>query len=133
MEFGGPVSPDGRWLAYWGNESGRAEAYVQPFPDPGIRYQVTKGGGYPVRWLAGGGQLVFWSKSSPTALQVADVIPGDEFRLGPERTFGILPRGQLTTRITSDGKRILSLVPAGKPVPNSITVVLNWAEELEKN
>ncbi len=61
------------------------------------------------------------------------MIPGEEFRLGPARTFFVLPRGQLATRITSDGKRILSLVPAGEPVPNSITVVLNWAEELEKN
>ncbi len=43
-------------------------------------------------------------------------------------------RGQESLdQYTSDGKRILSLVPAGEPVPNSITVVLNWAEELEKN
>jgi hypothetical protein len=133
MEFGGPVSPDGRWMGYWGNESGHGEGYVQRFPDPGVRYQVTKGGGRVLGWLAGGSQLVFWSTSSPTTLQVADVIPGEEFRLGPARTFCVLPRGQLATGITSDGKRILSLVPAGEPVPNSITVVLNWAEELEKN
>ena len=133
MEYGGKVSPDGRWLAYWGNESGRAEAYVQPFPDPGIRYQVTKGGGVPGRWLAGGSQLAFWSKSSPTTVQVADVIPGDEFRLGPARRLFVLPRDQIETELTSDAKRILTLVPAGEPAPNSITVVLEWAEELEKN
>jgi Tol biopolymer transport system component/tRNA A-37 threonylcarbamoyl transferase component Bud32 len=130
MEFGGPLSPDGHWIMYWGNESGHGEGYVQAFPDPGIRYQVTKGGGRARRWLAAGTQLVFSSKPNPTTLQVADVIPGQEFRLGPARTFGILPRGELATRITNEEERILSLVPAGDLLPNSITVVLNWAEEL---
>jgi Tol biopolymer transport system component len=130
MEFGGPVSPDGRWMAYTGNESGRSEGYVQPFPSPGVRYQVTKGGGFVARWLRDGKQLVFWQASSPTTLEIADVIPGEEFRLGPQRTFCVLPRGQISTRLADDGKRILSLLPAGEPAPNSLTVVLDWAAAL---
>ena len=133
MELGGSVSDDGRWIAYWGNESGHGEGYVQPFPNQGVRYQVTKGGGRVGRWLSGGKQLVFWLRSSPTSVQIADVIPGEEFRLGPARTFCVLPRDQIVTRLTSDGERILSLVPAGEPAPNSITVVLDWAEGLQTN
>jgi Tol biopolymer transport system component/tRNA A-37 threonylcarbamoyl transferase component Bud32 len=133
MDGRGLVSPDGRWLAYGGNETGHWEEYVQPFPTPGVRYQVTKGGGAGVCWLRGGKQLVYWQESSPGTFQIADVIPGDEFRLGPERTFCTLPRGQIWTQITSDGKRILSLLPAGEPTPNSVTVVLDWEEGTGKN
>jgi len=132
-EGGGRVSPDGRWLAYGGNESGTWEEYVQPFGTPGARYQVTKGGGVGVRWLRGGKQLAYLPVSSATTVKIADVIPGDAFRLGPERTFCELARDQIATRITSDGERILSLLPAGEPAPNSITVVLDWAEGLGEN
>ena len=131
MEGGGIVSPDGRWLAYGGNESGHWEGYVQPFPAPGVRYQVTKGGGFVVRWLRGGKQLVYWERASAGILKIADVLPGDEFRLGPERVFCVLASGQIETHISSDGKRILSLLPAGDAAPNSITVVLDWTGELE--
>jgi hypothetical protein len=61
------------------------------------------------------------------------VIPGDEFRLGRSRTFCVLANGQIETHLTSDGKRILSLLPAGEAAPNSITVVLDWAKGLEEN
>ena len=60
------------------------------------------------------------------------MIPGEKFRLGPARRFCVLPRDQIVTRSTHDGKRILALVPAGEPTPNSITVVLDWAEGLER-
>jgi dipeptidyl aminopeptidase/acylaminoacyl peptidase len=133
MELGGTVSPDTRWIGYQGNESGHFEGYVQPFPTPGIRYQVTKGGGFFGRWLDEGRQVAFWLRSSPTTVQVAEVVPGKEFRLGPARRLCVLPRDQIETELTSDAKRILALVPAGEPTPNSITVVLEWAEELEKN
>jgi Tol biopolymer transport system component len=132
IEWGVSVSDDGRWMAYWGNESGHGEVYVQGFPRPGARYQVTKGGGLVGGWLAGGKKLFFWQRSSPTSVQIADVIPGGEFRLGPARTLCVLPRDQIVTRFTREGKRVLSLVPSGEPAPNSITVVLDWAESLKR-
>ena len=132
LQVGGHISGDGRWMAYQSNESGRFEGYVQPFPTGGLKYQVTKGGGWAGGWLRGGKQLLFWLTSSPSLVLTADVIPGDEFRLGPTRTFAAIPRDQITTDLTEDGRRILSLVPAGKPPANSLTVVLDWAEGLEK-
>ena len=77
--------------------------------------------------------MAFWLRSSPTTIQVAEVVPGKEFRLGPARRLCVRPRDQIDTELTSDAKRILTLVPAGEPAPNSITVVLNWAEELERD
>jgi len=132
MDVGGRVSPDGRWMAYAGNESGHYEVYVQSFPTPGPRYQVTKGGGFPGRWVNNGRQLTFWEASSRT-LQTADVNPGEEFRLGPERTFCARDDDRVAVRTTPDGKRILALFPAEGPAPNSITVVLDWEEELGRD
>ena len=63
----------------------------------------------------------------------ADVIAGEEFRLGPARTFYRRDDRSITMRVTNDGKRFLSLLPVGDPVPNSVTVVLDWAEGLGTN
>ena len=48
------ISPDGRWLAYTSNESGRFEIYVQSFPTAGTKYQVTTSGGNKVSWTQRG-------------------------------------------------------------------------------
>src|SRR5439155_24574460 len=52
-------SPDGRWLAYQSNESGTAEVYVRPFPGPGGRWQISKGGGLYPLWSRDGRELLF--------------------------------------------------------------------------
>jgi serine/threonine protein kinase len=132
IQLGGRVSSDGQWMAYQSNESGQFEGYVQPFPSGGLKYQVTKGGGFVGTWLHGGKQLLFWLASSPSLIEIADVVPGDEFRLGSTRTFCVRPRNQIDTHVTEDGSRILSLIPAGKPPANSITVVLDWTAGLER-
>jgi Tol biopolymer transport system component len=132
LEFGGSVSPDGRWLGYISNESGRTEAYVQPFPDGGARYQVTKDGGYFAKWLDEGRKVVFVSNSSPDSFQVADVIPGGTFRLGPAHAVA-LPSNPIWWNVANDGKRVLALMPSGVPVPNAITVVLHWERALERD
>ena len=53
-EGGGQLSPDGRWLAYHSNESGRMEVYVQPFPGPGAKWKVSRDGGQYSRWRGTG-------------------------------------------------------------------------------
>ena len=58
-ESNGRFSPDGRWVAYQSNETGRAEVYVQPFPGPGPKSQVSVGGGTLPRWPRDGGELFY--------------------------------------------------------------------------
>ena len=53
------ISPDGRWLAYVSNESGRAEVYVRGFPDMAGRYQVSLEGGTEPAWSPRGGELFY--------------------------------------------------------------------------
>jgi WD40-like Beta Propeller Repeat len=58
-ERSGQFSPDGRWVAYQSNETGRFEIYVQPFPGPGVRSQVSTAGGKDPRWQPDGKELFF--------------------------------------------------------------------------
>ncbi len=58
-ELAPTISPDGRWLAYTSDESGRHEVYVQPFPDGGQRWQISRGGGTEPLWSKNGGELFF--------------------------------------------------------------------------
>jgi hypothetical protein len=79
-------SPDGRWVAYVSNDSGKAEVYVVPFPGPGPRVQVSTGGGSQPRWRRDGRELFYLSLA--TEMMAADVsaVPGD-FRVGAVRTL----------------------------------------------
>jgi hypothetical protein len=55
----GALSPDGRWMAYVSNESGRSEIYVEPVPGPGGRWQISNDGGEQPRWVRNGKEIVY--------------------------------------------------------------------------
>ena len=129
---GGQISKDRRWMAYTSDESGRPEGYVQSFPAAGAKYQVTNGGGGIFAWSSDGRKLGFGLNSKPNTAMVADVVPGSEFRLGPMSIFCSVPKDALTARPASDWKRLLTLMPAGKPPVNTTTVVLDWRGALKK-
>lgn len=127
-------SPDGHWVAYLSNESGRAEVYVVPYPGPGGRWQVSNGasmaGGATstLAWSRDGKQIYYRSTDGP--LMTADVqIQGNEFHAGPPRQiFGGQTVGAIDT--APDG-RILVRVSAERGEAPAMTVVLNWEEELK--
>ena len=123
------ISPDGRWLAYTSNESGRFEIYVQSFPTPGTKYQVTTSGGNKVYWTQEGRELIYATLDG--ALASVAVTPGEGLQFGkpamlftPSRNEGI--------DVSPDGQRLLAVVPANAANAQSLTVVLNWAEGLKK-
>jgi Tol biopolymer transport system component len=120
------VSKDDRWLAYRSDESGRVEVYVQSFPTPGSKYQVTNSGGAFGGWMPGGKQMLFAQAPNLRTIRAADILPGSEFRLGPAHAVGAVPEGSRGADLSPDGKRLLLLMPAGKPPANAITVVLDW-------
>jgi len=55
----GNFSPDGRWMTYSSNESGRSEIYVEPVPGPGGRWQISTNGGEQPRWVRSGREIVY--------------------------------------------------------------------------
>jgi Tol biopolymer transport system component len=133
------LSPDGRWLAYASNESGRYEVYVRPFPDVGEgRWQVSRDGGNEPLWAKSGRELFY--RSANGDLVVVDVLPGTGFRAGGPRVLfsaaGYLANSSSTEYdITPDDGRFVfkRVVGTGESGPLTLTAVLvqNWLSELE--
>ena len=132
------LSPDGRWLAYISNESGRGELYVVPFPRRGGRWQIsnngaTIGGGLSLSgatWSRDGKQLYF--RDAAGALMAVEVQPqATEFHSGLPRQIFTSPGGVRPLDTAPDG-RILVIVQADQGMSPPLTLVLNWDAELKK-
>jgi len=128
------LSPDGRWMAYDSDESGRVEVYAQSFPNPRLkRWKVSPEHGSEPLWTRGGRELVYRNGDSVMAVSV-DLVSGQS---GPPRTLfsGRYPDSPGWTRprsydVSRDGERFLmTRLPAVQRRPR-ITVVLNWFDEL---
>jgi len=129
-------SPDGRWLAYTSNESGRYEIYVQPYPGPGGKWQISTEGGTEPAWNLNGRELFYRSGDKMMAVDI-NTQPG--FAAGKPRMLfqGPYERSPATSPnydVSPDGQRFLMLKPAdtGESAPTQINVVLNWFEELKR-
>jgi eukaryotic-like serine/threonine-protein kinase len=129
-EGGGTLSPDGRWLAYASNVSGRYEVYVQSFPGGGGKRQVSTGGGSGPRWRRDGQELFYYAGDGK--LMAEPVINGESFDMGPAVSLFEFRSGTTLAlvapyAVTADGKRFL-INTMGETEPNApLTVVVNWA------
>jgi len=124
------ISPDGRWLAYTSEESGRYELYAQPFPSPGRKVQVSDGGAVRAWWTADGRQLVFLGGDYRSLWRV-DVKPGETLTVGEPRQFATLPADIVWVDAMPDRQRFLAIAPE-RSGTGSVTVVLNWLRSLSK-
>jgi serine/threonine-protein kinase len=126
------VSPDERFVAYESDETGRLEIYIQSFPEPGVRIQVTRDGGEAPVW-AGSSELFFWSGDR---LFVTEVATTPELEIGePEALFAVARHTSNTSReydVSADGRRILIARTPEAARPREIRVVINWFAELER-
>jgi serine/threonine-protein kinase len=128
------LSPDGRWMAYDSDESGRIEVFVQSFPDPNLkRWKVSLGQGSEPMWTRGGRELVYRNGDNVMVVST-DPVNGNS---GPPRVLftGPYPDNPGWTRprsydVTPDGERFLMTKRPGEQHPPRIVVVLNWFEEL---
>jgi Tol biopolymer transport system component len=124
------LSPDGRFLAYTSNESGRDEVYVIPYPGRG-RTQVSSGGGKLPRWNPSGRELFF---VNGVQLLAVDVDTAGTFRrLTPKVLFEAPELANPSSSMYSvapDGSRFLMVSDSGQAV--ELRVVLNWFEELKR-
>jgi eukaryotic-like serine/threonine-protein kinase len=135
-EFAAQVSPDGRWLAYTSDESGRNEIYVRPYPGPGGKWQVSTNGGAEAMWNRNGRELFY---RSGNAMMVVAITTQAGFVAGTPRKLFEGPyvqtsRGVQQYDVTSDGQRFLMMKPVDEepPAVTQINVVLNWFEELKQ-
>jgi serine/threonine protein kinase len=132
----GVVAPNGNWMAYQNNESGRNEIYLTRFPGGGAKWQVSTNGGISARWRRDGKELFF--VDSVNNMMAVDVdTSGSAVRLGIARTLFTISkdrfrRGAGPYDVTADGKKFLINSGDVKESSEPITLVLNWTAELKK-
>ncbi len=128
-EQGGTFSPDGRWIAYVSNETGRDEVYVRPFQSGTSKWQVSATGGERPRWGRDGKELFFVSADGQ--LMAASVKAGATFEPGDVRAL-FRTDGILSIDVAADGQRFLAVkVLEGQKHPG-LALVTDWRSELEK-
>jgi dipeptidyl aminopeptidase/acylaminoacyl peptidase len=115
-------SPDGRWIAYQSNESGRTEVYVQRFPEPGSRFQISTAGGRFPQWRRDGREL-FYLGGDDRLMAVRIDTSGSALESSLPETLFSAPAGAEYVA-SPDGQRFLVNVITREPSP--ITVLLNW-------
>jgi len=127
-------SPDGRWVAFTSNETGRDDVYVQSFPDAAARRMVSSGGGAYPRWGSGGREL--WYRAADGRLTTIPVrFVGSAVELGtPSAVMRLTEAAGVHPYpydVAADG-RILALTPASGGVQDlTLTVLMNWQATLE--
>ncbi len=142
--MGGPAaaySPDGRWIAYVSDESGREEVYVAATSEEGGTWPVSSGGGAEPVWARSGRELFYraGNKMMAVAVQSAPAFSTGRARELFEGDFKHND-GQLSQSLSPDydaspdGQRFVMIQPTGPaaatPAPPGLHVVLNWFREL---
>ncbi|WP_373071017.1 hypothetical protein [Gemmatimonas sp.] len=125
------LSPDGRWLAYQSDQSGRLEIYVRPFPGDGARVQVSNDGGSEPLFDATGRTLYYRASAGIMAVALS---PGAELTVGARRLVLASSEAADPTHpsydVSPDGKQFLVLRPVGGKA--KAIVIHNWRRELRE-
>lgn len=133
-EGNGQFSPDGKWIAYESNESGRLEVYVQSFPGPGRKTQVSLKGGTQVRWRHDGNALFYIALDDrltevPLRFNASGQVaePGPAISLFTTHVGGASqPQERQQYAVSPNGDRFLMNVVTQETSASPITVILNW-------
>ena len=122
-------SPDGRFLAYVGEESGRAEVFIAPVTEPGARRRVSPAGGTRPRWTRGGRELVY--QTLDDLLVAVPVTTGREPSVGaPDPLFRVDSFLTFNYEVTADGNRFLVNVVSDALAERAVTIVSPWPDAL---
>jgi WD40-like Beta Propeller Repeat len=135
----GQFSPDGRWVAYQSNETGRVEIYVRPFPGPGGQWPVSTSGGVFPRWAPNGKELYYLAPDgkliaasiaakgatlevgTPVALFQTRIVGGGANLLGGRQEYDVAPDGRFLINVATE---TASAAP--------ITLLMNWNPDAKK-
>jgi serine/threonine-protein kinase len=137
FEFYPAFSPDGRWLAYASDESGTFEVYVRPFPGPGGRWQISRGGGLFPLWSRDGRELLFQTLDG-RVMAVGYAAKGDSFAAGKPRVWSetrlMNSSGMPVYDLAPDGKRLAAILASDQTggEPTHLTFLLNFFDELRR-
>jgi serine/threonine protein kinase len=134
-EKGARFSPDGRWVAYVSDESGKNEVYVQPFQtsgqSSGARWTISTAGGSQPVWRRDGRELFYLAADNK--LMAAPVKTGARFEAGsPVTLFKTEPAAEHAYDVTADGHRLLINTNVTRAEALPITAVINWSASLRR-
>jgi Tol biopolymer transport system component len=128
-------SPDGRWLAYISDESGRYEVYVQPYPGPGGKWPISTEGGTEPVWNPNGRELFYRSGDKMMAVDIATQpsFTAGKPRMLFEGTYEPTWATNPNYDVSADGQRFLMVKASEQEQASTqINVVQNWFEELKR-
>ncbi len=128
----GAFSPDGKWIAYASDESGKYEVYVQTFPATGAKWQISRSGGGHPKWRGDGEELFYLG--ADWKMMAVEVKTGATFQAGnPQPLFETrVTNTAVRYSVTHDGQRFLIPTPLGKIGPAPATVVINWTAGIKR-
>jgi eukaryotic-like serine/threonine-protein kinase len=127
-EAKGSFSPDGKWLTYQSDESGRYEIYVQPFPPDGTKHQVSTNGGVTPRW-AREGEIVWVDLANQ--LNAVKVATSPPFRTGtPETLFPVQQQHLFFHEFDAGPDGTFVVNERVRTAPKPLTLLVNWQQRL---
>jgi|KBSSwiStaDraftv2_1062776.scaffolds.fasta_scaffold25587_4 Tol biopolymer transport system component len=127
-EKGARFSPDGRWLAYYSNESGSREMYLRPVEESGERLRVSSSGGTMPRWRRDGRELYYLTPDN--AVMAVPLPAGPRPQPGVATTLFRVEGIVRDYDAAADGRRFL--VDVAEPDPAPLSVLANWPSLLQK-
>ncbi len=124
------VSPDGRFVAYSSNESGRAEVYIRAIADSESKIQMSTAGGFEPRWRPDETEIFYFERDQ---LMAVDVSSRDG-ALALGKPVVLFADDSLRSQydVSSDGRFIAIDTTESQPAPTELELVLNWGEELKR-
>jgi serine/threonine-protein kinase len=130
----GTFSPDGRWIAYQSDETGRPEIYVEAFPGPGERHQISADGGAEPLWTQGSGEIFYRHGEE---MRVVPTRTGSRFDFEPSRalftlSFDNMGNSARNYDVMPDGQRIVAVRVPDLDAPRRIDIVTHWLDELKR-
>ena len=131
-ELQGTFSPDGQWIAYYTDQTGQQNVYLQPFPRAGAKHRISPNGGRNPRWRADGRELFYLD-----AAGAMTAVPIDLTASSPAGTpTTLFPAGVVSNNnmyaVTKDGQRFLVNRPQNAATATPLTVIVNWTSTLQK-
>jgi Tol biopolymer transport system component len=137
-------SPDGRWIAYVSDETGRFEVYVRPFPGPGGKWQISTNGGLWPMWSPKGGELLYEEVRDSRIMLAAYTASGSSFQAEKPRPWAsnsvslvLNEIGGTPFDVSPDGKRLAVLLKAPDQTETAtredhLTFLFNFTDELRR-
>jgi dipeptidyl aminopeptidase/acylaminoacyl peptidase len=129
-ETSGMFSPDGRWLTYMSDESGRPEIYVTAFPEPGRKWQISLSGGQSPRWNENGSEILYHASDGTITAVFVEARDGGLLvgEATPLYNTRLQPLSYHFWALAADGERILAMEAGSEHDAPNLSVVVNWID-----